>query len=147
LAWLYRSERRAIAWLLAGVAVPALLVAGYNLARFGSPLEFGYGLIAAAEGHRVLDERGYHAGIVSPAYLPLGLHTMLLRSFDFVGEAPWLRPNLTGTSVLLTMPILLWLATARGRDAAVALGVIALVMAPNLMHGIQGSAQFGYRFA
>ncbi len=36
-------------WLgrvLVGLAIPALLVAGYNAARFGNPLEFGYGIIA-----------------------------------------------------------------------------------------------------
>jgi hypothetical protein len=132
--------------LLAGVAIPLALMALYNLARFGSPWEFGYGLIRNIHGESVLDEPWYHDGIVSLRYLPLGLHTMLLRGLEFRDAAPWVYGSLAGTSVLLTMPILWWVFGARGRLAAVIGLAVVLVMIPNLLHGNPGFAQIGYRF-
>ena len=52
--------------------MPAALVAAYNVARFGSPFEFGYGLIPG-----VLDEPWYAQGILAVDYIPRHLHLML----------------------------------------------------------------------
>jgi hypothetical protein len=152
--WLYRpagdasSGRERHPWLLvlAGLAIPALLVALYNLARFGDPLEFGYGLIRNVQGVSVLDEPWYSDGIVSVSYLPTGLHAMLLKGFELQDGFPWFYGSLGGTSVLLTMPILWWVFEARGRLAAVAAVTAVLVMMPNVLHGNPGYAQIGYRF-
>jgi hypothetical protein len=135
-----------IVGLVAGFALPVALMGLYNLARFGSPAEFGYGLIRNIAGESVLEEPWYRDGIVSLAYLPQGLHTMLLRGFEFQDAFPWIYGGLTGTSVLLTMPILWWVFSARGRTALVAGLTAALVMLPNLLHGNPGFAQVGYRF-
>jgi hypothetical protein len=134
---------------LAGLALPLLAVGWYNAARFGSPFEFGYGLIVSqVNGQSVLAEPWYAQGIESIAYVPRNLYTMLLRSFDFVEEAPWLRPNWYGASILLTMPALLYLLRARPRDPLVAWCLVAagLTLVPDLLHGNVGFAQFGYRF-
>jgi hypothetical protein len=135
-------------WLAfaAAAAVPLVLVALYNVARFGSPLEFGYGLIRDVEGRSVLDEPWYRHGIVSLAYLPQGLYTMLLRGFAWRDAFPWLHPDLSGTSVLLTMPILWWVFGARGRLAAVTALSAVLVLLPDLLHGNPGFSQVGYRY-
>lgn len=129
--------------LLAGVAVPALLVAAYNLARFGSPFEFGYELIPG-----VLDEPWYAQGLLSIDYIPRHLHVIFMRGFDLVDAFPWFRPNWSGASLLLTLPILLWLVKARSRTPLIAYGWIAIVLAmiPDVLHGAPGFAQFGYRF-
>jgi len=137
------AEMRSALALIAGVSVPAILVAGYNLARFGSPFEFGYGLIPG-----VLDEPWYAQGLLSIDYVPRHLHVMFIRGFDFVEGFPWFRPNWSGASLLLTTPILLWLVKARSRTPLIAYGWIAIVlgMIPNVLHGAPGFAQFGYRF-
>ena len=44
------------AWLLAGIVVPALLIAAYNVARFGSPIDFGYARIPSGETGVVTEE-------------------------------------------------------------------------------------------
>jgi hypothetical protein len=132
--------------VLVGVAIPAALVAGYNLARFGDPLEFGYGLIRDVDGNSVLDEPWYPHGIDSVWYIPQGLYTMLLKGVDWQDVEPWILPGWGGTSVLLTMPILWWIVEARGRLALVTAIAAALVMLPNLAHGNPGFAQVGYRF-
>lgn len=131
------------ALLVAGVAIPALVVAAYNLARFGTPFEFGYGLIPG-----VLDEPWYAKGVLSIEYVPRHLHLIFMRGFDYVDAFPWFRPNWSGASLVLTMPILLWLVNARSRSPVVAYGWIAVVLglAPDLLHGAPGFAQFGYRF-
>jgi hypothetical protein len=135
-------------WLpfVIALAVPLGLMALYNLERFGSPVEFGYGLIRDVAGRSVLDEPWYQHGIISVAYLPQGLHSMLLRGPEWQEGFPWVYGNLSGTSVLLTMPILWWVFGARGR-LALATGLSAvLVLIPDLLHGNPGFAQVGYRY-
>jgi hypothetical protein len=152
--WLYRPRRLAWsspgghAWLLvlAAMVIPVVLVALYNLARFDSPVEFGYGLIRNVEGGSVLDEPWYPDGIVSLSYLPMGLYTMLVRGLEFRTDFPWAYGSIAGASVLLTMPVLWWVVEARGRLAVVAAISVVLVMIPNLLHGNPGFAQIGYRF-
>jgi hypothetical protein len=73
---------------------------------------------------------------------------MFLRGFDYVDDFPWFRPNWTGTSLLLTAPILLWLVRVRSRAPLVGwlwLSV-ALVLVPIVTHGNVGFAQWSYRF-
>jgi len=131
------------ALLLAGLAVPAILVAAYNIARYGSPFEFGYGLIPG-----VLDEPWYARGLLSIEYIPRHVHLIVMRGFDFVDQFPWFRPNWSGASLVLTMPILLWLVKARSSTPIIAYGWIAVALAllPDVLHGAPGFAQFGYRF-
>jgi hypothetical protein len=148
LMYLYRGpgQRRAWVLLLVGLAVPALLVAAYNLARFGDPLEFGYGLIRNVDGESVLDEPWYEHGIVSWRYIPGGLYAMLFRGLEWQDEFPWVVPGYIGASVLLTMPVLWWIFEARGRLALAAGATAALILLPDLMHGNPGFAQLGYRY-
>ena len=144
--WLRRpsgSELGAGALVVVGLAIPAIGVAGYNLARFGSPFEFGYPLIPG-----VLDEPWYAKGILSIEYIPRHLHLIFMRGFDYVDAFPWFRPNWSGASLVLTMPILLWLVKARSTTPLIAYGWIAIALGilPDLLHGAPGFAQFGYRF-
>lgn len=131
---------------LVAAALPLAGLALYNTARFGSPTEFGYGLIRNVSGESVLDEPWYYDGVLSIRYLPLGLHTMLLRGFEFQPDPPWMFGSLAGTSVLLTMPILWWIFEARGRLALITAVSAFLVLVPDLLHGNPGVAQIGYRF-
>jgi len=148
LLYLYRGPGQRGTWarLLVGIAVPAALVAVYNLARFGDPLEFGYGLIRNVDGESVLDEPWYEHGIVSLRYIPGGLYAMLFRGFEWQDQSPWVMPGYIGSSVLLTMPILWWIFDARGRLALVAGVTAALILLPDLAHGNPGFAQLGYRY-
>jgi len=144
--WLRRpsaAELRAGALVLAGLAIPAALVAAYNVARFGSPVDFGYTRIPG-----VLDEPWYAQGILSIEYIPRHLHLIFMRGFDYVDAFPWFRPNWSGASLVVTMPILLWLVKARSVTPLIAYGWIAigLGLLPDLLHGAPGFAQLGYRF-
>jgi len=131
-----------------GMLGPALGMAAYNVIRFGSPLEFGYGLIMSRDGQSVLSEPWYTHGIISPLYIPRGLFAMFGRQWDFVDDFPWLHPTWAGQAVTFTTPMLGWLVRARVRDplVAYALGSAGLILLIDLMHGETGYAQFGYRF-
>jgi hypothetical protein len=148
LMYLYRGERSAWAKLIVGTGPIVLGVMAYNDIRFGSPFQFGYGLIVASDGSHVVDEKWFADGIVSLSYIPRGLYWMFLRSFDVQDGAPWVVPSLTGESILLTMPALAWLVRTSPRDelAMVLAAGAGLVLLPDLMHGSWGFAQFGYRF-
>jgi hypothetical protein len=137
--------------LLAGLAIPALLIAWYNIARFGLPTDFGYARIPSGETGIVTDEPWFRHGLVSPLYIPRHLYAIFLQSFEFVDIAPFLRPNFTGLALTLSAPHLFWAARAwwvRHREPLVPLAMLSvvLVLLPDVMHGSWGFAQFGYRF-
>lgn len=130
---------------LCGLAVPALLVAGYNVARFGSPIEFGYADIPG-----VATEPWYTDGVLSIGYIPRHIHVIFIRGFDFLDyQFPWFRPNWMGLSLVISTPVLLWLARARSRATFVAFGWLAvgLALIPIVTHGTVGQVQLGYRFS
>lgn len=142
---------RAQLLLLAGLALPALVIAWYNLARFGSPFDFGYGRIPSGESGVVTDEPWFRHGLLSPLYIPRHLYAILLQSFEWVDAAPFLRPNYTGLALTLSAPFLFFAARAwsvRRREPLVPIALLSvgLVLLPDLMHGSWGFAQFGYRF-
>jgi len=134
------------ALVLAGIIVPALAIGWYNAARFGSPLDFGYAHIPHGDaGLLITDEPWFTEGLMSVTYIPRHLEVMFLRFFDIVGEAPFLRPNTTGLSLVVTAPFLFWSLAARGRWVPVLWLSVLLVLIPDMMWGTWGFAQFGYR--
>ena len=138
---------RPLVELTIGAASIGLFLAWYNWARFGSPTEFGYDLITGPNGEKVLDEPWYAKGIESPFYIARGLYTMFLRGFEFDEAFPWLKPSWAGTSVLLTMPFLVYLGRAVWKSPLILVGWLGLLpLVLDLMHGNPGFAQFGYRF-
>jgi hypothetical protein len=148
LSWPSRAQVAETASIGLGMLGPALGIAAYNVLRFGSPFEFGYGLITSRTGESVLAEPWYTHGIISPLYIPRGLFAMLGRQWEFVDEFPWLHPTWAGQAVTFTMPIVGWVVRTPLRDplAAYALGSAGLIVLVELMHGETGYAQFGYRF-
>lgn len=141
----WRPSRTHLA-LLAGLALPAALVAAYNLARFGSMTDFGYARIPSSSG-LVTDEPWFREGILSLSYIPRSLNAMLFSTFQPVAEPPYLRPSWSALSIVISAPIYLFALRARGgRLVWLLLATAALILLPDLMHGSWGFAQYGYRF-
>lgn len=131
--------------LVAGVALPALALAAYNVARFGSPIDFGYAHIPSGESGLITDEPWFREGLMSISYIPRHLKVIFLDTMTIVPEAPFFKPNLSGASLVLTAPFLFLAVLARGRLVPWLWAGVLLVMLPDLLWGSWGFAQFGYR--
>jgi hypothetical protein len=146
-----RSDHRSLSLdrrqllVLAGVAAVALPIAAYNVARFGSPIDFGYAHIPSGEGGLITDEPWFNEGLMSISYIPRHLKVMFIDTFTLVGDAPFLRPSWSGASLVVTAPFLFGALAARGRLVPWLWIGVGLVMLPDLLWGSWGFAQFGYR--
>jgi hypothetical protein len=132
--------------VIAGGAPFALVYIGYNLLRWGSPLDEGYTRLIQGDVF-------FNHGLFSPLYLLRHLNAIVLQGPEIVPDTPFfLRPRYIGMSLLLTTPAFLWIFAALRevrRDVAVAAtGAAALfALLPDLLHGTVGFQQFGYRFS
>ena len=142
-------------WLVyaLGIAPAVIFFAWYNAARFGSPLESGYGM--ASLPPFLVAQRAL--GLFSLAHLGMNLDYLLVHLPTFVtatGDGGYQlvwppRPDGLGMSILLTSPGLLLAIRAdwRGR-MVVGLGLTALaVLVPSLLYYGGGWLQYGYRYA
>jgi hypothetical protein len=126
----------------AGLAPLLLLLAAYDQARWGTPLDVGYTLWY----HR--DEVGEPTG--SPfrlAYLPFNLYSFFMLAPSFYKAFPWLRPSSYGVSLVLTSPALFLALAAPWRSAQTRAlwAAVALVALPSLLYYVNGYEQFGMR--
>lgn len=132
--------------VVAGGAPLALVYLTYNVMRWGTPLDAGYGALT-------VDDFFFRHGLFSPLYLPRHLYAIFIESPEFVdGDWAFLRFRSIGMSLFLTTPAFLWIFAGLRRVrhdpliAAVALAA-GLALLPDVMHGTVGFAQFGYRFS
>jgi len=137
---------RSLGGVLAGGAPLAIVYVGYNLLRWGTPLDDGYARLTQGDVF-------FSHGLISPLYLPRQLYAMFLQPPELLPDTPFfLRPRFIGMSLFLTTPAFLWIFLALreihrnvvvGATAAAAL----LALLPDLFHGTVGFQQFGYRFS
>jgi hypothetical protein len=138
-------------WVLlaAGVLPSVLFFFWYNLVRFGSPLESGYGLALLSpflEAQRQL-------GLFSTAHIGMNVDYLFLRlpRFDFSGQPfgwPFFVPDGFGMSILFTSPGLLYALRAPWRESRSWWLLLAavLVLTPTLLYYGGGWLQYGYRY-
>jgi len=138
--------RPALLRVVAGGLPFALMYLGYNLLRWGTPLDEGYARLTQGDYF-------FQHGLFSPLYLVRQLHAIFLEPPDFVEGTPFFfRPRFVGMSLFLTTPAFLWMFVALRdvrRDVAVGATALAALLAllPDLFHGTVGFQQFGYRFS
>jgi len=152
--------RRWVRWGLVGalpLAAVVLLLLGYNYARFGDPMDFGYlRMKVAGEGVGDRNTSGPLSasewrtlGQFNVRYAPRNLRVMLLAvpGWNASTRRPALDPR--GMSLLLTTPALIYLFRARKRAAFVvgAWLALALLLGPLVTYGSTGWRQFGYRYS
>jgi hypothetical protein len=151
LALLVAARRRESVWRVAaigalGLAPFAALELGYDVLRWGVPLELGYARLAEGDSF-------FGQGLFSVSYLPRHLYAIFMQAPDFVdGTALFLRPSWIGVSLVLTSPAFVFALASLDRlrrdvrVSALALGA-ALPLGLDALHGTVGFAQFGYRFS
>ena len=132
--------------VIAGGAPFAVLYLGYNLLRWGTVIDAGYGALT-------VDDFYYQHGLFSPLYIPRHLYAIFLEAPEFVdGDWAFLRFRIIGMSLFFTTPAFLWIFGGLRRlraDPALATVALAagLALLPDVLHGTVGFAQFGYRFS
>jgi hypothetical protein len=133
-----------------GVAPSILFFFWYNLARFGSPLESGYGL---AELPPFLEAQR-QLGLFSTAHVNMNVDYLFLKlpKFDFSGQPfgfPFFKPDGLGMSIVFTSPGLLYAVRAPWRESRSWWLLLAavLVLIPTLLYYGGGWLQYGYRYA
>ncbi|OLC11030.1 MAG: hypothetical protein AUH39_00440 [Chloroflexi bacterium 13_1_40CM_67_9] len=137
---------KSLGGVIAGGLPFAVLYVGYNLLRWGSPLDEGYTRLTQGDVF-------FNHGLFSPLYLPRQLYAIFLQAPEIVPGTPFfVRPHFIGMSLLLTTPAFLWIFLALRevrRDVLVAATAAAALFAllPDLFHGTVGFQQFGYRFS
>ncbi len=144
------AEARDRVRVAAGFGLPiagALVVtAAFDFARFGSPLETGYGsawITAPLEALR-------SQGLFSIVHAPTNLALFIGGGFGVRDAFPWLVPSAEGQSILLTTPALLIAVNAgiRDRQNLMLWGATILTAIPVfLYYGGGGGATYGYRYA
>jgi hypothetical protein len=130
------------------VAVALLIYFAFNYARFGDPLDTGYGHIGVVPNPETfLTDRMNEIGLFSRDYVAFNLFHLLFQGFhvDFVG------PNLTevgeldvlGTSLLAASPFVLLIVFAPLRRPVVIGALCALAMiVPMLFYHSNGFTQY-----
>jgi hypothetical protein len=139
-----QAIRRTLAFGI-GMAVPVGLYFVYNLLRWGTLNDQGYTRIPG-----ILEDAIYvKHGIFAIEYIPRHIYAILLQSWNYVDDPPFIQPNWRGLGLFLTTPVLVWLVRARLQDPRVfaSLAAMALVLVPIVTHGNVGLSQFGYRFS
>ncbi|MCS6800711.1 MAG: hypothetical protein RMM58_09760 [Chloroflexota bacterium] len=126
------------------LAIAAAALLAYNVARFGSPFDFGYTRQLLYDIHAA---KLASYGWFNLRYVPENLTAMLLLLPKW--EEGRLLPDWNGMSLLLTTPALALLPRAR-RPAPLVLSAwlaILLLLLPLLTYYNTGYKQFGYRFS
>ncbi len=136
---------------VAGFATPIVLAVGftalYDVVRFGSPFETGYGISVLARAELI---RQRARGVFSLRHVPNNIALLVFRGFDLQAHFPYLVPDPNGHSLLLTSPGLLAAVSAgvRTRTTRILWAAAFLVAVPLLLYyGGGGFRTYGYRYA
>lgn len=144
LLWLRRGTARAFPGfaLAAGAGLAVLL--GYNFLRFGTPFEFGFGLVTLAlPSAQTVTRTGWYGW----AYVPQHLYTLLFRAPELVAAFPFLKPDPAGMALFFTSPLIVRLLFGRAGPAWLWALPVPLIVAPVLVYFSTGWVQFGYRYS
>jgi hypothetical protein len=135
------------AWLQLAVGVgPSIaFFFWYNAARFGSPLESGYGLALLPAW---LEAQRQH-GLFSTYHIPMNLYYLFGKVPKIIDQFPYFQPDGLGMSIFITSPGLLYAVRAPWRTSRVwwLAGAALLVLIPTLLYYGGGWLQYGYRYA
>jgi hypothetical protein len=149
-AW--RADRKQALRALAKKAIPfaapvvliAIAAAAYNVARFGSPGEFGHNYLEVVQQQQM--ER---YGLFSYHYLERQLTVAFTLLPELPGRAPWIQVSGQGLALWVTTPAFLLLLWPREKNALhrTLWITVALVAIPTFFYQNSGWVQFGYRFS
>lgn len=137
-----RENLRALIYFLIVPVALGLLTAGYNYARFGSPVDFGYARIP-----RLLQEPWYQHGLFSLHAIPWNAYKMLFEGFHDRPDFPYITFHPFGCCIFLASPFLFLIFREGGTYRVVSWVAIGLLTFALWTHGNPGGWEFSYRYA
>lgn len=145
LIYLYRDFlkiRKFILFML-GLSIGVLLNGFYNYLRFGTVFDVGYILLP------IFNEPWYKYGLFNIRYIPTHLKEVFIALPVFSKNPPFMIPSIYIMALWFVTPAFLLIAKAKFKTKLVFASLITVIVTslPELMHGNNGSTQFGYRFA
>lgn len=147
---LARRSGRPVARTFGGVVLGGLpfaaIYVGYDLLRWGTPVDAGYGRLIEGDVF-------FSHGVFSLFYIPRHLYAIFLEPPQYIDGTPFfLTFGIQGMSLFATTPAFLWVFAGLRhirRNPTIGLVALAALLAllPDITHGTVGFAQFGYRFS
>jgi hypothetical protein len=142
-----RTRIRAAVSFAIPIGLVLLAMGTFNAARFGSPLETGYGLaILKNSTLRLARSEGAFALV----HVPDNLRVLVAGGFRLRRHLPFLIPSPYGQSILLTTPALVLAVRAGFHDRTAQLlwlSTAAVAAALLLYYGGAGFSTYGYRYS
>ncbi len=140
-AWKPRFKQAAL--FFAGLAIPVTLYLLYNVARWGTILDLGYGLIPGIQ----LDPF-FQQGIFNLSYIPRHIYAIFFQGPILLNSFPYFKPSWMGLALFFTTPAFIFIFKGPwnklSKYSAIA---IFCILPPIITHGTVGFTQFGYRFS
>jgi hypothetical protein len=135
---------RVLTWFAAPAALVGVLLACFNWARFGNPLEFGYSYFVIRWSGRI-----QHWGLFNFHFLSRNLAAAFTLTPKFINRSPFVQLSRHGLSLLITTPSLAYLLWPKERPILYrAVWVTALLVSvPTFFYQSDGYVQFGYRYS
>jgi len=126
------------------IAVVGIILAVLNVARFGSPFEFGHKFLAVQ-----WQERMFRFGLFNYHFLSRNLAAALILLPRLMTHAPYVKISQHGMSMLITSPNLAYTVLPQApHPLRRALWLTILTTAvPSLLYHSSGYVQFGYRYS
>jgi len=146
LIWRRRDASRQALLFGVPIAIGIVIWAGFNVARFGSMLETGYG-ISTLHLPSLIARRSI--GLFSPAQIPENIRLAFLTGFAGIRGFPYITPSPLGLSMFLVSPGLL-VAFRAGFGGALQRTLwpsIVLVAIPVFLFFGGGYVQYGFRYS
>ncbi|HTJ45287.1 MAG TPA: hypothetical protein VL463_24440 [Kofleriaceae bacterium] len=148
----WKRDRKAMLRTLARRLVPfaapvvaiAIAAGVYNMARFGSPGEFGHTYLTVRQQAQI-----EQYGLFSYHYLGRNLAVALTLLPELLPKSPWVQVSGHGLALWVTTPAFLLLLWPREKNALhrTLWITVAAVALPSLLYQNSGWVQFGYRFS
>jgi len=139
--WTPRLKQAALFFI--GLAIPVSLYLVYNIARWGTILDLGYGLIPGIQ-----QDPFFQQGIFNIAYIPRHLYAIFLQGPILLNHFPFFEPNWMGLGLFFTTPAFVFIFKGPWNRLSKYAAIAILCILPSIItHGTVGFTQFGYRFS
>lgn len=132
-----------IALFTSGLLISVLLNFTYNFLRYGTVLDQGYVLLP------IFNEPWYQNGLFSIRNIPVHLQEIFTAMPVFSDKFPYLIPSVRVMALWFITPafILIFFTKFKEKLIYTAAITVLIMCLPSLMHGGNGSTQFGFRYA